>query len=226
MSSDTFLCDCPRAVSGLLNQLGQTLVCLSTQLSVVWGFGESKPGLTSSQPISILFTDVVGFSTLMTTWPLEVVASSLTDYFERLSRCVYRYEGQVDKFIGDGMMAIFQSPDEAVSAAYAIQREVACFNSQQMGEARCTFPTRIVVDTGLVVRAALGLGRDRDWTVIGPVVNAASHLAKVLPPGKVFISDSTLWRLTNRRSLHARDPQTIDGFGDEVVVYEVVQWGT
>jgi class 3 adenylate cyclase len=206
---------------GLLDRLRRSLASLASQLAALCSYGETRTQRDSSRDISILFTDIVGFSDLMISWPMEVVVASLDGYFERLGRCIYQYGGQVDKFIGDGMMAVFQSPDDAVNAARAIQGEVAHFNSQQTMCSRCSFPTRIVVDTGPVVRTALGLRRDRDRTVMGPVVNTASHLVKTLPPDKVFISHDTCCRLTGRGGLWLTVAQAMDRDGGRMAIYEV-----
>jgi class 3 adenylate cyclase/Tol biopolymer transport system component len=177
--------------------------------------------LVPRQQVSVLFTDVAGFTDLMTNWPMRAVISSLNVYFERLSRCVYSHRGRVDKFIGDGMMAVFESPDDAVKAAQAIQQAVIRFHSEQMAKSCFAFPTRIVVGTGLVVRTAIGLGRDREWTVMGSVVNTTAHLAKTLPPDRVFISHSTFRRLTDRSALSLKMYDPVDKDARNQIVFEV-----
>lgn len=208
-------------IPGLLSRLRRRLASLASQLAALWRYGETRAQCDSTKDISILFTDIAGFSDLMTRWPLEVVVAGLDGYFERLGRCIYQYGGQVDKFIGDGMMAVFQSPDDAVNAAQAIQREVEHFNSQRTMRSGCSFPTRIVVDTGPAVRTTLGLKRDRNRTVMGPVVNTASHLVKTLPPDKVFISHDTCCRLTDRGGLWLTVAQAMDRDGTRLAIYEV-----
>ena len=219
MVTITYVGILPPAVWSLLKRLNQILAKLADHLAAPRSYGTTK--LMASQQVSILFTDIMGFSDLMTRWPLEVVVASLDGYFERLGRCIYRHGGQVDKFIGDGMMAVFQSPGDAVNAARAIQGEVARFNSQRTMRSGCSFPTRIVVDTGPAVGTALGLRRDRDRTVMGPVVNTASHLARTLPPDKVFISHDTCCRLTDCGGLWLTVAQATDRNGDRMAIYEV-----
>ena len=211
----------PLALPGLLDRLRYILASLTSKIAALWGNGDTKMQLTTDRQVSILFTDVAGFSHLMAVWPVEEVVANLSVYFERLSQCVHLYRGQVDKFIGDGMMAVFESPDDAVAAAHAIQQEVACYNAQQIRHARCSFPTRIVVDTGFVVRTALGFGHDRNWTVMGPAVNTASHLARIVPPDKVFVSHGTRCILTAQSGLCLTEPQMVNGHGTELLIYEV-----
>ncbi len=211
----------PSAVPGLLDRPIHLLVNLFSKTCAPRNCRQTRTHLAPSQEVSVLFTDVVGSSQLMNVWPLEGVIASLECYFRRLSRCVYRHRGEVDKFMGDGMMAVFESPDDAVRAAQAIQCEVAHYNLRQAEQARCTFPTRIVVDTGRVIRTALGSDGDRDWTVLGPVVNTASNLAKTLPPDRVFISRSTYCRLTAQGELRLTEPWVMNGHTGTLIVYEV-----
>jgi adenylate cyclase len=168
---------------------------MSLNFDVAAGRDHGQTKLSASRQVSILVTDIIDFSDLMATWPKEMVVASLNDYFQRLSKCVYHHRGQVDKFVGDGMVAVFQSADDAVYAARAIQRVVMARNSAGATGSGPSFPTRIVVDSGPAVITSLGLGRDRAATVMGPVVNTASHLAKTLPPGRVFISHDTCCRI-------------------------------
>jgi len=211
----------PQAVPGLLDTPAQLLLSLFSKIAPLWNCRRTRTSLAPSQEISILFTDVVGFSHLMSVWPLENIVASLDCYFARLRRCVYRHRGQVDKYMGDGMMAVFESPNDAVRAARAIQREVTNHNLRQTEPTHCAFPTRIVIDTGRVVRTALGSGRDRDWTVMGPVVNTASHLAKTLPPGRVFVSHRTRRQLIGQGELSLAGPQVMNEHGATLIVYEV-----
>ncbi len=208
---------------GLFEGLRQILTSLTFRANALWKCERARNHCERSKQVSILFTDIVGFSHLMTTWSLEEIICSLNDYFERLSSCVYRHRGQVDKFMGDGMMAVFTSPDDAVRAARAIQQEVAYHNSGQLKQKCPPFPTRIVVDTGLVVKTAMGLNRKRDRTVMGPVVNAASHLAKILPPGRVFISHSTCCRLTEPSRWCISQPLTTNECHSIPVIYEATE---
>jgi len=212
----------PPAVPGLFDKPIHLLVSLFSKTCVPRSYRQAGTHLVPSQVVSILFTDVVGSSQLMEVWPLEGLIASLESYFQRLSRCVYGHRGEVDKFMGDGMMAVFESPDNAVRAAQSIQCEVAHYNLRQTEQAHPTFPTRIVVDTGRVIRTALGAGGDRDWTVLGPVVNTASNLAKTLPPDRVFISRSTYCRLTVEGDLRLAKPRVMSGHTGTLVVYEVI----
>ena len=179
--------------------------------------------LAVTRSASILFTDVAGFSVQMTVHPQLEVVAQLDDYFQILTRCVQRYHGRVDKFIGDGMLAVFDRPDEAVNAAQAIQQAVARFNTAQQARQRCAFPTRIAVDTGLVVVARLSACPHQNETIFGRVVNCAAHLLKHASPGRVLISQHTWCQLTDRLNVGQERLIVVKEELKPVVVYE---WGS
>lgn len=177
--------------------------------------------LIASRPTTILFTDIAGFSLRMAARSQEEVVSSLDRYFQILSRCVHRHHGRVDKFIGDGMMAVFDEPDDAVRAAFEIQDEVARFNIIQLVRGRCTFPTRIAVNTGPVIVTRLSARPDQGQTVLGQAVNVAAHLAQQAPPDRVFISQSTRNRLKNSDGCNRQQLIAVKGQLEPIIVYEI-----
>lgn len=144
---------------------------------------------------TILFTDIVGFSTAIAHLPRRqqqrVLESLAGDYYHLLHQCVRNCGGRVDKFMGDGMMAIFLNPSDAVSAARQIQESVARFNTHQERHGCPPFLTRTAIASGWVLRKNLGPFWRRDQTYLGNAVNVASHLAKVGRPGQVLISHAT-----------------------------------
>lgn len=179
----------------------------------------------ASRQATILFTDVAGFSLRMASRSQAEVVASLDRYFEILSACVYRNGGRVDKFIGDGMMAVFDEADSAVQAAREIQAEVARFNTIQLARRRCSFPTRIAVDTGpvIVMRGALSAYPGQGQTVLGQAVNVAAHLAQLAPPERVFVSQSTcaLLRTHNANGCEKEQLLVVKGQPEPMVVYEL-----
>lgn len=181
----------------------------------------ASPNPVASRQATILFTDVAGFSLRMASRAQAEVVASLDRYFEILSACVYRNGGRVDKFIGDGMMAVFDEADRAVQAAREIQAEVARFNTVQLARRRCSFPTRIAVDTGPVIVIALSAHPDRGQTVLGQAVNVAAHLAQLAPPERVFVSQSTCALLRNGNGCQKEQRLVVKGQPEPIVVFEL-----
>jgi adenylate cyclase len=158
---------------------------------------------------TILFTDITGFSAIIAYLPpkrQQQVFESLTgEYYPLLHKCVHDYGGSVDEFIGDGMMAVFRTPEDAINAAWQIRERVAIFNTQQKRNGYCPFPTRMAIDSGLVlfIRQSWRRGIVAPGTYLGEAVNRAAHLAQVGSPGRVLVSQNTLDQLTNKSNFVA-----------------------
>jgi class 3 adenylate cyclase len=167
--------------------------------------------LPQPQIATILFTDIVSFSDLMKRAPFHHVVNRLKQYFYDLSESVNCHGGTVDKFFGDGMMAVFDQPGDAIQAGFDIQRSVAEFNTAQCRRRLPVFETRLAINSGPVVRAEFGSPPTNDSTILGPAVNVAFHLAQEVPPGAVLISQQTYKLLP-------------DGFPVEIRSVTMLEW--
>ncbi len=142
--------------------------------------------------VSVLFIDLVGFTTLSEQRDAEEVRDLLSDYFETAERLVLRYGGTIEKFIGDAVMAVWGSPvaqeddaERAVRTALDLVNAVA-----EIGEANGIpgLHARAGVLTG---EAAVTLGSENQGMVIGDLVNTASRIQSVAAPGEVFVGEAT-----------------------------------
>lgn len=146
---------------------------------------------------TIVFTDIAGFSTLSENMTPESVIALLNAHFQILGEIIYRHGGDIDKFIGDSVMAVFEEPDNAVAASVEIQRALQKINALQKPEGRVLI--RIGVNTGHVVIGNMGAEERMDRTVIGDAVNTAQRLESMAASGGIMISDSTFSALTEKR---------------------------
>ena len=146
--------------------------------------------------MSVLFSDICSFTPLSGRMSPRQVIELLNDYFDVLCPIVKAEGGDIDKFIGDAIMAVFDElpgreppPLRAVRAGVAMQAALRAFN-----EGRPTpLAMRVGVNTGPLVRGDLGSRHvRRDFTVIGDTVNRASRYESSCPRGEVLISASTL----------------------------------
>jgi class 3 adenylate cyclase/tetratricopeptide (TPR) repeat protein len=160
--------------------------------------GESAPARQASQSVSerrlvsVLFADLVGFTSLSEHRDPEEVRELLSRYFERCRTLIERYGGTVEKFIGDAVMAVWGTPvareddaERAVRAALAlVQRVQALGEEVGMPELR----VRAGVLTG---NAAVEVGAEGEGMVLGDSVNTASRLQSIAAPGTVLVDDGT-----------------------------------
>ena len=144
---------------------------------------------------TMLFADVRGFTSLASQLPAERVVDILNTYFDEAVRVVFDHDGLLDKFYGDGLMAVFGPPrvrdddaTRAVEAAIRLHDRVA-----RLGP-RLDYPLRISVGlaTGEVVAGHFGSSKRMDYTVIGDAVNLASGLQSAAPPGAIYCDEETI----------------------------------
>jgi len=169
---------------------------------------------------TIMFTDIVGFTALLETYPVRKILHTLNDYFVLLSQIILQYRGGVHKFLGDGLMALFICPTDAVKAGCEIQQAVGQFNAHQAARGVWRFETRLAIDTGEVVLTTVGSSDRQDYTLIGQAVNRAAHLSKQAEPGTVWITSNTFGRLTNKDGFLPRATFPTQSGGNPLTVYE------
>ncbi len=145
--------------------------------------------------VTVLFADLVGYTSASETRDPEVIQDALNLCFERLASEIQRYGGYVDKVVGDEIMALFGAPKaqeddagKAVAAALAMQQALGELTPQLVDRMGQGFTIRIGINTGLVVTGAVGPG---GYTVTGDAVNVAARLEKATDPGTVLVGDAT-----------------------------------
>lgn len=141
--------------------------------------------------LTILVSDVAGFVRLSEQVSPGPLLADLSLYMSTLTQAVYGHRGQVDKYLGDGMLAFFKGAGDAVRAASEIQRLVGTFNAEQRGRGRSEFPTRLGLATGLVLLASIGSSGRREFTLIGDRVNVAARLQAEAPIGGALMDART-----------------------------------
>jgi len=151
-----------------------------------------------SQKVTILFADIRNFTSLSETLPAERIVEILNEYFTRVTDVIFDYGGTLDKYLGDGVMAVFGAPlskgndaASAVRSAIAIQRLVSEMNRDASARGWPRLGIGIGVNTGVVTAGNIGSPRRIDYTVIGDPVNVASRLMANARGGQTLISEDT-----------------------------------
>jgi class 3 adenylate cyclase len=152
---------------------------------------EQPQATARSETLTILTTDIQGFTTLSETMAAAPLVEDLNRYLDMLASTVYQEGGDVDKFLGDGMLALFHDPRAAVRAGITLQRRVEAFNEQQLAARRPAFPTRLAITTGPCLVARVGSRARQEITILGDTVNTASRLQTLAPVGWVLVDEAT-----------------------------------
>ena len=149
---------------------------------------------SANREMTVLFTDIVGFTRRSETMDAEETADFLNGHFAMLTDCVEAENGTVDKFIGDGLMAFWGAPEEmadhaaqACRAALAMRAAVTADNLRRRAEGLAPVRVRVGIHTGPVVVGNIGAPGRINYTIVGDTVNTASRverLAEELAPGE------------------------------------------
>jgi class 3 adenylate cyclase len=141
--------------------------------------------------VAVLFCDIVGFTSYVeSNASSESIINTLNTILRRVSSSVKRYNGSIDKFMGDSVMALFRDPADAIRAAQDMQSHSADINGLRSRAGQETLRLRIGIHWGEVVIGNVGTAERLDWTAIGDVVNTASRIEKNCHPGSILISQS------------------------------------
>jgi class 3 adenylate cyclase len=148
--------------------------------------------------VTVVFADVSGFTAMSEKLDAEDVAAVINDCFKGLISIVYKYEGVIDKFIGDEIMAIFGAPlahendaERAVRCAVEMQEFMHQFNALSPILLPVPLGLHIGINTGLVVAGNVGSDLRMNYSVLGDTVNLASRIEHIAEKGEVVISDDT-----------------------------------
>lgn len=150
------------------------------------------------QNVTILFSDIRGFTEITEAKPPEYIVDLLNEYFAEMIDVIFKYGGTLDKFIGDGLMAIFGTPiyykDHAkrgVAAALEMQEKLKALNMRNRKRGFVELAVGIGVNTGSVIAGNIGSQKRMEYTVVGNGVNIASRLEGLAQGGQILITEST-----------------------------------
>jgi len=190
--------------------------------------GELKAART--KVVTILFADLVGFTSWSENMPAETLARLLTEFFTLASDAIFAEGGTIDKFVGDAAMAFFGAPIDqpdharrAVEAALKIRGGMGGWNLQRAGRGEPPLEVRIALNTGEAIVGDIGSERRVDYTVLGNAVNVAARLEEfVAQPGDIVIGPATWDAVRDRYACAQLGYFALKGLSAQVPLYKVM----
>jgi adenylate cyclase len=175
--------------------------------------------------VTMVFCDIRGYTAFAERHDPEVVVEVLNLYFQHLAELVTDHGGDIDKYVGDQIIAVFQGEQmvtNAVRCALAMQHQIAELATENPD---WHLAVGIGVNTGEVIMGAMGSRERMDYTVLGDHVNLAARLCAQAGPGQILISDSSYRPIAGAAdfAITALEPIMVKGKADAVAVYEVAE---
>lgn len=158
----------------------------------------ARPAEADRRLVTVLFADLAGFTALAESLDPEEVRALQTDLFQELSGAIARYDGFVEKFVGDAVMAVFgaphaheDDPERALHAALLMHERVAALSERWERRVRRPLALHVGVNTGPVVAGTIGSASGGAYAVTGDTVNTAARLQTAAAAAETFVSPST-----------------------------------
>ena len=187
---------------------------------------DAKLGDSVQSSMSILFADIRSFTSLSETMSPQENFDFINSYLDKVGPVIRQHNGFIDKYIGDGIMALFpETADDAVAAAIAMQKQVATYNEYRQSQDDQPISIGIGIHSGLLMLGIIGEEERMDSTVIADAVNLASRLEQLtkLYGAGIIISGETLSQLDNTENYTYRfiDQIQVRGKQNFVDIFEI-----
>lgn len=187
------------------------------------GTREFETALTANETIeaSVVFIDICGFTAFSEKESPDTVVKMLNQYFEIMVKEILEKEGQVDKFMGDSVMALFKGKDHltrAIQASLAIKKQVDAEKTEHR------FEVSIGINTGEMISGNIGSAslKRLDYTVIGDAVNLAQRLQDAAKPSQILITDTIYQSIKHPFNCRKIGAITLKNKAKPVLVHEIV----
>jgi signal transduction histidine kinase/class 3 adenylate cyclase len=180
--------------------------------------------------VTVLFSDLVGFTQLSNTLRSRRIATMLNEYLAAMTQVVFDHGGTVDKFMGDAVLALFGAPEELppnqqVRQAIATARSMGCIlealNANWQEQGLPPLQVRCGIHQGTAVVGMFGGAQRADYTAIGPSVNIAARLQAAAAPGHILVSAAVADYLEDSDGLTKGEPLHLKGIDETVLTFDV-----
>ncbi|MCL2723752.1 MAG: FHA domain-containing protein [Polyangiaceae bacterium] len=197
---------------------------------VISGKLEVKKGGVLVPDCTVFNSDIRGFTRMSEGAPADVINELLNEYFELMVETIFKYEGTLDKFMGDGIMAFWgapmnrqDDPIRSVQCALDQMKVLGRFNRKRVDNGAPALAVGMGLHTGPLVAGYVGSSKAMSYTVIGDTVNTSSRLCGIALAGQIIVSESTLARLGSRFEVEELAPAQLKGKEKPLRIFNVTR---
>lgn len=197
---------------------------------VIEGMIQGAPRAPEKREVTVLFADLVGFTSLSEQLEPALLVRVLNGYFDRMSAAITDHRGHVSKFIGDGILALFGAlqpnpwqADDAVRAALAMRTALTDYNTTLASEGLPHLATGIGIERGSVIAGLIGTRDLMEFTVVGQTVNVAARVQTATRDHEVdiLVTENVRTALDGQIVLRALPPALLKGVTAPVAIWAV-----
>ncbi len=183
------------------------------------------------QDATILFSDIRGFTSMSETMAPNEVVETLNDYFNLMIEIIFKYNGTLDKIIGDALMVIYGAPnatlqdtENAVLTAIEMQEKLIQFNQDRIINLKQPIKIGIGINRGKVISGNIGSKQQMNFTVIGDSVNLASRLCSIAASDEIIVSDAVWKKVKHLKSFKSKklNPVKVKGKVKPIEIKEIL----
>jgi adenylate cyclase len=186
-------------------------------------------GVGDLREVTMLFSDIRGFTAMSEKQKATETVALLNEYFEVMVNILFRWNGTLDKYVGDEIMGLFgalvpmeDAPWHAVQCAIEMQAALRDFNDRRAQQGLEQIEIGIGINTGMVVSGAIGSPLTMQYTVIGDAVNVASRLCSIAKKGQIIISETTFAAVTDKVHWIPLEPTKLKGKNQQMRIYNII----
>jgi adenylate cyclase len=197
---------------------------------VLSGKLEVKKGGVHVDQCTVFNSDIRGFTRMSEGTSAEFMVELLNEYFEQMVETIFKFEGTLDKFMGDGIMAFWGAPvahvDDAarsISCALEQMETLARFNRKRMDLDVAPIAIGIGIHTGPLVAGYVGSSKALSYTVIGDTANTSARICGIAQPGQIVVSESTLAFVGNRFEFEELPAASLKGKERPLRLFNIVR---
>ena len=178
--------------------------------------------------VTILFTDIRGFTSMSENMEPEQVVMTLNEYFSEMIDIVFEHNGTLDKIIGDELMVVFGAPlaadddtERALNTAVEMQNKIKELNDIRKQRGEDPVLVGAGINKGFVVSGNIGSRDMMDYTVIGDTVNLGSRLCSAAGPGEIIVSKEVIKNQEDKFLFKELEPILVKGKKDKINIFKV-----